>query len=303
MTIVPFHTLMAHAAAHQYAVGYFECWNLESLRAVADAAEAARSPVLVGFSGIYLPHPARVRTDPPGVYAALGLETCREVSVPAALVFNESPHLDWVLAAVEHGYRLVMFSDATLALEEQIATVRQVVDTAHAAGCVVEGEAMALPGVGGGLEEEPEHGPLTDLRTAQDFIARTGVDAFAVNLGQMHLHGRRRVRLDLKRLQELNEGLDVPLVLHGASSVHGDDIRQAIQMGIRKINVGSVLKQTYFEAMRKSAVQTPNPYNPYEVIGSGLEDDVLMAGRVALQQKVEELMHLFGSARKASTQL
>ncbi len=42
-----------------YAVGYFESWNLESLLAVADAAEAERSPVILGFSGIYLPHPGR----------------------------------------------------------------------------------------------------------------------------------------------------------------------------------------------------------------------------------------------------
>ncbi len=56
MPIVPFRDLMTHAEEGQYAVGYFECWNLESLLAVADAAEATRSPVILGVSGIYLPH-------------------------------------------------------------------------------------------------------------------------------------------------------------------------------------------------------------------------------------------------------
>ena len=54
MTLVPFNTLMRDAVAGGYAVGYFESWNLESLLAVADAAEATRSPVILGFSGIYL---------------------------------------------------------------------------------------------------------------------------------------------------------------------------------------------------------------------------------------------------------
>ena len=74
MTLVGFSDIMAHAEQGGYAVGYFECWNLESLLAVADAAEATRSPVLLGFSGLTLPHPARSRNDPLSAYAAMGLE-------------------------------------------------------------------------------------------------------------------------------------------------------------------------------------------------------------------------------------
>lgn len=301
MTQASFAYLMEHARREEYAVGYFECWNLESLMAVIDAAEATDSPVLVGFSGIYLPHPDRVRGDPPGVYAALGAAACANASVPAGMVFNESPHLDQVLQAVQDGYGLVMFSDEDLSLAEQIAYVQQVVDAAHKANCAVEGEAMTLPGVGGDLAEMPEYARLTDPETARHFIDRTGIDAFAVNIGQMHFHGRRRVRLNLELLSELNTVLNLPLVLHGASSVHKEDIQAAIRLGIRKVNVGSILKQTFFEAMRGAAVQTPDSYNPYEVIGSGLAKDVLIAGRVALQEKVMELMALFGSAGKADS--
>jgi ketose-bisphosphate aldolase len=299
MGLVAFEQLMGHAAQEAYAVGYFECWDLESLMAVLDAAEATRSPVLVGFSGIYLPHPARVRTEPGSVYAAMGLEACRRASVPAALVFNESPHLARVLQAIEEGYSLVMFSDEDLAPDDQMARVRQVVAAAHAAGCAVEGEVAALPGVGGDLEGVPDTAAMTGVDAAQEFVAQTGVNALAVNVGQMHLHGRRTVRLDLERLAELHAALDVPLVLHGASSVHAEDIRQAIAHGIRKINVSSVLKQAAFGATREAAAGIRDDDNPYEIIGSGLEKDVLMAGRVAMQREVEALMALFGSAGQA----
>ena len=299
MTVVGFHELMAHAEQERYAVGYFECWNLESLMAVADAAESARSPVLLGFSGIYLPHPQRLRTEPPSVYSALGLEVCREIAVPAGLVFNESPHLEKVLEAVQQGYGLVMFSDERLTSGEQVEMVRKAVETAHCAGAAVEGEASALPGVGGDLDEVPEQVALTDVKTARDFIDKTGVDAFAVNIGQMHLHGRHEVQLNLQRLRELHESVDIPLVLHGASSVNRQNLAEAVHLGIRKINVGSTLKQAYFESLQAACRNVHEGYNPYEVIGSGLREDVLMAGRVALQREVEELMQIFGSAGKA----
>jgi ketose-bisphosphate aldolase len=298
MPFASFAELMADAERGGYAVGYFESWNLESLLAVCDAAEATRSPVLLGFSGIYLSHPARVVREPLSLYAALGLEAIRRLSVPACLVFNESPNFEWVLEAIALGFGLVMFSDETLGFDGQLERVRQVCGVAHDAGVAVEGEAATLPGVGGELSALPEDLHLTDPDRARDFIERTGVDAFAVNIGQAHLHGRKRVRLNLPRVADLKQALTVPLVLHGASSVDRSDLKEAIRLGIRKINVGSALKLAYFEALRQTAMQAGDDYNPYEVVGSGLAGDVLTAGRTALQKIVEDWMMLFGSGRK-----
>jgi fructose/tagatose bisphosphate aldolase len=115
----------------------------------------------------------------------------------------------------------------------------------------------------------------------------------------VHLHGRGQVRLDLGRLAALKAAVQVPLVLHGATSVHRADLAEAARLGIRKINVGSVIKRAYLEALRRAAVVAGDAYNPYDVIGSGFASDVLTAGRVAMQAVVEEMMHLFGSAGKA----
>jgi ketose-bisphosphate aldolase len=298
MTLATFAELMTDAERGDYAVGYFESWNLESLLAVCDAAEATRSPVLLGFSGLYLSHPARVVRDPLSVYAALGLETIRGLSVPACLVFNETPDIDWVMEAIALGFGLVMYTDEKLDYAGQVEGVRRVVRVAHKKGVAVEGEAMTLPGVGGELSTLPDNLRLTDPGLAHDFVEQTGVDAFAVNVGQAHLHGRRRVRLNFARLAELKQALTVPLVLHGASSVDSGDLKEAIRLGIRKINVGSALKRAYFEAMRQAAAQAGDDYNPYDVIGSGLAGDVLTAGRTALQKTVEEWMMIFKSGRK-----
>lgn len=70
----------------------------------------------------------------------------------------------------------------------------------------------------------------------------------------------------------------------------------ATQLGIRKINVGSVLKKTYFEELRRAVGTIGADFNPYEVVGSGLAGDVSTSARLALQNVVEEFMVLFGSA-------
>jgi fructose/tagatose bisphosphate aldolase len=303
MPVTAFNELMEHARRERYAVGYFESWNLESLLAVADAAEVTQSPVLLGFSGIYLSHPYRLREDPTSIYATMGLEVCHRLTVPGGLVFNESPDLPAVHAAMQAGFTMVMYSNAELSIDEQAHAIEQLVREAHAQGVAVEAEIAALPGVAGDLDNMPDDARLTDVDTAVAFVRQTGVDALAVNVGQAHLHGRRIARLDLGRLSKLDDAIPVPLALHGASSIHPQDLAAAIMHGVRKINVGSALKQVYFEALRGACDGVEVAYNPYEVIGSGLDGDVLIAGRVALQKKVEELMHLFGSAGKARRSL
>jgi len=299
MPLVPFGELMADAEAHNYAVGYFESWNLESLQAVADAAESTRSPVILGFSGIYLPHPDRVAREKLDWYAALGLTACRGLSVPSCFLFNESPNLDWVWQSIDLGFNLVMFSDEELELEEQTLRVSEVVGRARRAGVAVEAEMTSPPGLSGDLLGVPQDLHLTDPAAAGAFVERTGVDALAVNVGQVHLHGRDKVRLDLERLGELRRAVAVPLVLHGATSVQRQDLAGAGAAGIRKINVGSVLKRSYLEAIRSACAQLGYSYNPYDVVGSGFSGDVLVAGRIAVQAVVEDLMRLFGCAGRA----
>jgi fructose/tagatose bisphosphate aldolase len=192
-----------------------------------------------------------------------------------------------------------MYTDEKLCCEEQSERVRSIVDKAHSQGVSVEGEMTSLPGMGGELSAAPQKIRMDDPERARSFVERTGVDAFAVNIGQAHLHGRGEVPLNLSCLVQLAKMVPVPLVLHGATSISWSDLKEAINLGVRKINVGSLLKRTYFEAIRAACSSVKEDYNPYEVVGSGLAKDVLMDGRVALQQTVQELMLLFGSADKA----
>jgi ketose-bisphosphate aldolase len=299
MPIVPVMEMIEHAGQGGYAIGYFECWNYESMQAVADAAEAARSPVLLGFSGLYLPHKGRIVADRLSALAAMGFDICEGLSVPAHLLFNESSHEDWIRQAIDLQFGMVMFTDENLDFGELVSRVKSIAGLAHQSGAAVEGEIIPLPGAGGNLGERLDDFRLTGIEEAEAFVSQTGVDTFAVNVGQAHWHGRNQAVLDLERVARLAQTLEVPLALHGASSIRPEDLTRAIALGIRKVNIGSRLKQAFFNALREACQSAGADYNPYEIVGSGLEGDVLAAGRRALQVEVERWMSLLGSAGKA----
>src|SRR5262249_35098436 len=129
--------------------------------------------------------------------------------------------------------------------------------------------------------------------------AETGIDALAVSLGQAHLHGRTKVELDIDRLRAIRQRVRVPLALHGATSVADDAIREVVRHGICKINVGSAVRTAFYEAVKGRIAAADGSFNPYEVLGSGLPGDVLLAGRLGVRDVVAVKMQLFGSAGHA----
>ena len=286
---------MADAENGGYAVGYFESWNLESLQAVIEAAEELRSPVIVGFSGMHLPDARRAVNERLELYAAMGLAACKTSSVATAIIFNECPHMEWLQKAVALGFNMVMFADETLTTQQLWRRVRETVVMAGGRAAV-EGELQALPGVAAGLATKPAAVSLTGPDEAARFVEHTGVDSLAVSLGQAHLHGRAKLELDLDRLAAIRGRVGVPLVLHGATSVDDGSIQAGIRIGLRKINVGSALRRAFFAGVKSKIAQVGEDYNPYEVLGSGRGDDLMLAGKLAMKSVVKEKILLFGSA-------
>src|SRR3954453_21759466 len=117
MPLEPIGVLMRRASAGRYALGYFESWNLESLQGVIDAAEATRSPIIIGFNGDFLSRPDSLARERLAWYGALGVAAARSASVPCGLIFNECPADDWVCEAVTCGFNLVMPADPSAEFE------------------------------------------------------------------------------------------------------------------------------------------------------------------------------------------
>ena len=301
MPLVHFKELMEDTEKRNYAVGYFESWNLESLLAIADAAEIKRSPVIIGICGIDFPNFLKELKNILGVYSSLLRVIGNKMSVPVCTIFNECPHYDLVIKAIDEKFGIVMYTNEKIPVEELICKVKEVARKAHEKNISVEGEIEAPLGLDFEVTDIPESYKLryTHLEKAISFIEKTGVDSLSVNIGQAHIKGDIKTHLDLTLLKKLKENISIPLVLHGASSIHREDIAEAVKIGIRKINIGRELKQSYFRAIRNSCIDTKSDFNPYKVIGSGTDKDILNIARITLQKTVENLMVLFGGAYKA----
>ncbi len=294
---VSFPELMHSAEKGNYAVGYFESWNLDSLLAVCDAAKKMKSPVIIGFGGIFLTHEKRVVKDNLNIFAAIAKKACRNLSVPACTIFNESNDFNAVLSSIDLGYDLVMFVDSTISTDELANKVKKIVAKAHSSVVAVEAEINELPGFSV-LTGKVIESQLTNPETVKRFVSQTGIDALSINIGQSHEPGKE-VSLDFERLKEIRKATKVPLVLHGGSNLAPDEISKAIDLGVRKFNLGGVLKKIYFDTLKKEIGNISDGYSYYEVVGSGFKEDILVKARLKVQKVVEKYMQLYRSAGQA----
>jgi len=295
---VSFSEMMKDAEARNYAVGYFESWNLDSLLAVCDAAEKMKSPVIIGFGGIFLTNEKRVVKDNLNIYATLAKKACKNLSVPACTIFNESNDFNSVLDSIEYGYDVVMFVDSSLKVEELALKVSKIVNKAHTHSAAVEAEINELPGFNV-LTGKIIEFSLTDPDIAKRFVSQTKIDSLSINIGQSHKLGKE-VSLDFDRLKKIRESVEVPLVLHGGSNLDPLEISKAIDLGIRKFNLGGILKKNYFDTLKKEIENIEDDFSYYKVVGSGFEEDILVKARLKVQKIVEKYMQLCRSAGKAN---
>ena len=255
------------------------------------------SPVILGFNGGFLSGP-RQATERLSWYAALGRAAAESATVPCGLIFNECPRDDWVRSAIAAGFNLVMLADPEASPEDLTNRVAAVTKLAHARGVAVEAEVGELPCAATG---EVQGGSSTDPEAAAAFVEATGIDLLAVSVGNVHIQTEGQQGLDLHRLVEIRKRISVPLVLHGGTGIAAGALREAIALGVAKVNFGTYLKQDYLKAVR-AALDRKSP-DPHRLLGMGGPDDVLVAGRHAVRDAVLERIGLLGCTGKASLNL
>ena len=282
--------LMQAAQQGGYAVGYFESWNLESLQGVIDAAEQTRSPIIIGFNGEFLCQRAGATKHDLAVYSAMGIAAAAQATVPCGFIFNECSDDAWVESAITAGFNLVMPADPEASLDDYTKRVTRITAMAHECGVAVEAEIDELP-CGG------HSGAASDPEVAAKFVRTTGVDLLAISVGNEHIKLEGRAPLDLARLQAIRQRVDIPLVLHGGSGIEDDSLKEAIRLGIRKVNYGTYMKQRYLSAIR--ARLSNGERNPHALLGDGSETDTMVVGRKVVRDAVLERIELLGCCGRA----
>jgi fructose/tagatose bisphosphate aldolase len=290
MPLATIGRLMQAAQRDNYAVGYFESWNLESLQGVLDAAEATRSPIIIGFNGEFLSQRTDATKQDLALYSAMGSAAAAQARVPCGFIFNECSDDAWVEYAITAGFNLVMPADPQASFDDYQRRVTRLTALAHERGVAVEAEIDELPC--GGHE-----GAASDPQVAADFVKATGVDLLAISVGNEHIKLEGRAPLDLERLDAIRRRVDIPLVLHGGTGIEDRSLKEAIRLGIRKVNYGTYIKQRYLDVIR-GALATPER-NPHALLGDGSSTDTMVVGRQVVRDAVLERIELLGCCGKA----
>lgn len=273
--------ILLNAEKGGYAVGAFNIYNLEGVQAVISAAEAEGSPAILQI------HPGALKAGGLSLVACC-ISAAEQARVPIALHFDHGNSKPELLEALELGFDSVMVDASHLPLRENILFTKYISVLAHKKGLLVEAELGRLSGTEDDLTVEDYEARLTDVTQAQEFIDETGIDALAVCIG--NVHGKYppsgpNLRLDLlTKLRTLTLERGVSLVLHGASGLPREVVKECIALGVRKFNVNTEVRNSYMEALHK----------PHKDLVH-----VMASAKEAMKAVIAEKMHLFGSAGKA----
>lgn len=244
--------MLLQAQKEGFAVPAFNAENLEMLRAVVEAAEEARSPIILQ---------AGVKTlDFMGfeAFAAAAIRALKGAGVPAALHLDHSTKLEPALLAFREGFSSIMMDYSALPYQENIAKTRSAVDMFAVAGVPVEGELGSVGGKEDDLEADHQY---TDPSQAAEYAEATGVQSLAVAIGTAHGVYKAAPKLDVARLESIRAAVAVPLVLHGSSGLSDEAVGECIARGICKVNFATELRQAYTEAIRQHLLQHPEEFD------------------------------------------
>ncbi len=284
MELVTLKDVLGAAEQGGYAVGAFNANNMEIVQAIIEAAVAERSPVILQAS------PGAIRYAGLDYIAAMVKTAAQGVSVPVVLHIDHGTDFFQVMRCIRAGFSSVMFDGSALSLAENIRITRQVVEIGSAVGVSVEGELGKIGGTEDDISVSEKDALLTDPLEAQRFVQETGVDALAIAFGTAHGAYKGRPKLDFPRLKRIRELTGASIVMHGASGVHDDDVRQGIALGIRKINIDTDLRQSFVRAIKDFIADNPDNIDPRKVLAPAKE---------GMKMVVREKMRLFGSAGRA----
>lgn len=259
------YKLIHHAYENHHAVGAFNVFNLETIKASMNAAQACNTSIIAqtseaeaAFAGIEN-------------IAALFESMTHGMRVPMILNFDHGKKLESLERAIHAGYHSVMIDASDLPFEKNVLKTQEVVRIAHASEVWVEAELGVVPTPS--KDQKPNTKDqkfddicLTDPLEAKEFVERTEVDALAVAIGNQHGFYKGEAKINLGRLRELKQAIGIPLVLHGGSGIPDSDIKTAIGLGIAKINVNTELRVAYVDQLRKS-LESEEVRKPHEVMG------------------------------------
>jgi fructose-bisphosphate aldolase class II len=307
MPLVSLIDMYKAANEQHYAIGQFNVNNLEFIQAALEAAEEMKSPIILAastsaikYAGFdYLVNIVKTGTA--------------KMNAPVALHLDHGASVEDALKCIEGGFTSVMIDASHHSLDENIRITKEVVKLAHPKHIAVEAELGRLGGIEDNVAVSEKEAFLTDPDDAVRFVEESGCDALAVAVGTSHgaYKFKGEAKLAFDRIDIIKKRVKIPLVLHGASGV-GQELlekaqkygaklpgakgvpdeayKQAIMLGINKINIDTDLRLAWVGSVREILAIKPDEFDPRKILGPARE---------AIKKVIIDKIKLFGSAGKA----
>ncbi len=253
--------MLLSAQKHGYAVGAFNAENMEMAQAIVAAAEELSAPVIIQTTSSTLKYAT------PETFYGLVSGIAKDAKVPVALHLDHGASFDIANRCLKAGYSSVMIDGSHDPFEENISLTCSVVEVAKFTGVPVEAELGKV----GGKEDDLDGGDggYTDPQEAREFAERTGIDSLAVAIGTAHGIYKQTPVLDKTRLEQIRKVTDIPLVLHGASGLLAQDMKDCVKLGICKINFATELRIAYSDGVKSYMSKDAGVFDPkkYGAVG------------------------------------
>lgn len=285
--LVTMSEMLMDAKKNHYAIPAFDISNYEMMKAVLETCEEEGSPALLMALGVDL------QGRNMQLLSSMVKGASEFFKIPVCLHLDHAVDFDFIKNAIDSGFSSVMYDGSVLPFEENALKTAEIAKYAHKKGVTIEAELghVGNASVGSisetGLDTDPGES-LTVPLEVEKFIDITNVDALAVAIGTSHGVYQKTPELAIDRLDEITAVCDKPLVLHGGSGTPYDQIANAINHGITKINIYSDVLYALNQGLKGTLNNLKNPSTwPFIVY----EEAIKM-----MKEVVREKLRTFGSA-------
>ena len=312
MAIVTTTEMFRKAYEGGYAVGAFNVNNMEIIQGITEAAGELKAPVILQVS-----KGARAYANHTYLVKLVEAAAHENPDIPIALHLDHGDSFELCKSCIDGGFTSVMIDASSKPFAENIALTRKVVEYAHDHGAVVEAELGTLAGVEDDVVVEHGAERFTRPEEVEEFVSKTGCDSLAIAIGTSHgaykFKPGTKPQLRFDVLEECQKRLPgFPIVLHGASSVPQnfveeinrfggsmpgaigipeEQLAQAAQLAVCKINIDSDIRLALTASVRKYMAEHPDHFDPRQW---------LKPARAAVKEMVtHKILHVLGCAGKA----
>lgn len=259
------NTIIQKAKEEHYAIPQINANGLIWIECILKAAEVTRSPIIIGttdkvieFLGGYQFICSTIKNKIKAM----------DVTIPVIVHLDHGLTVENCKKAVDAGYDSVMFDGSKLPIEENIKQTKAVVDYAHQNNVIVEGEVGAIGGNEDGVIGNVKYADLDDcLRLAQETL----LDTLAPALGSVHGKYQGEPDLGFAEMKAIQDVIDIPLVLHGASGISDEDLLKTIHLGHAKINFNTEINIAWSNQLRQTLNQDKSLFNPQQILNPSKE--------------------------------